>query len=89
MKKSVIVKALADMASQGKYDNVTPLQARNMNALFIHVARLINELEQEEADAEEQCREIMEEFHAAEEQLVKENQAVQAELDLEDTNDGS
>ena len=42
---SQIVIALADMASNGKYDNVTPQQAQNMNALFEAVAQVINQLE--------------------------------------------
>lgn len=53
---SKVVLALADLASNGKYDNVTRQGALNMNALFETVAELINVLEAEEAveDAEQQ-----------------------------------
>lgn len=50
MFKSVVVKQLADMASQGKY-NVDPQGAANMTALYQAVAKVINELEAEEAAA--------------------------------------
>jgi aryl-alcohol dehydrogenase-like predicted oxidoreductase len=52
-KRSVIVKALADLASQGKY-TVDPAGARNINQLFELVAALINELEAEEKEAAEE-----------------------------------
>lgn len=44
LKHSQVVQALADLASSGRY-NVDPAGARNMNALFVEVARVINELE--------------------------------------------
>lgn len=47
MLKSVVVKNLADMASQGKY-NVDPQGAANMTALYQAIAQVINELEAEE-----------------------------------------
>lgn len=47
MKRSAVVQALADVASQGTYQ-VRPEQARQMNTIFELAARLINELEQEE-----------------------------------------
>ena len=53
---SQVVIALADMASQGKYDNVTPDAARKMNALFELVATLINNLEEEEKNQLEQAK---------------------------------
>jgi hypothetical protein len=49
LRPSQVVSALADMASQGRYDNVTPQGARNMNAVFELVASLINKLEADEA----------------------------------------
>ena len=49
MKKSQVVKALADIASQGRY-TVDPKGARNMNKVFELVAYVINELEAEEAN---------------------------------------
>lgn len=49
VKASAIVIALADMASKGKYDNVTIQAARGFNQLFELVAELINTLEAEEA----------------------------------------
>ena len=52
MKRSQIVNALAEVASQGKY-TVDPAGARNMNAVFTVVAELLNELEAEEAAEEE------------------------------------
>jgi len=52
MKRSQIVTALANVASQGKYE-VTPEGAKKMNAVFELVAGLINELEAEEKEAEE------------------------------------
>ncbi len=45
--KSVVVQRLAELASQGTY-SVTPAQAATMNALFVLVARVINDLEEEE-----------------------------------------
>ena len=48
---SQIVIALADMASNGKYDNVTP---QNMNALFEAVAQVINQLEKAEGRNEKE-----------------------------------
>ncbi len=48
LKKSVVVKNLADLASQGRY-NVDPAGAARMNQLFVLVAQVINELEDEEA----------------------------------------
>lgn len=51
---SQIVIALADMASNGKYDNVTPQQAQNMNALFEAVAQVINQLEKAEGRNEKE-----------------------------------
>ena len=47
MKRSEIVSALAELASQGTY-NVKPPVARQMNAIFEAVAQLINDLEAEE-----------------------------------------
>jgi hypothetical protein len=52
IRASQVVSALADMASKGKYDNVTPAAARSMDALFNAVADLINVLEEEEAAAD-------------------------------------
>ena len=52
---AAILKALANVASQGKY-TIDPEGARNMNALFDVVAKTINELEaeiNEERDAAE------------------------------------
>ena len=51
-KRSVVVRLLADIASQGKYNDVTFSGARNMNTVFKLVADLINELEAEEASEE-------------------------------------
>ncbi len=48
MKRSEIVAALADLASQGTYQ-VKPAVARQMNIVFEAAANLINELEAEEA----------------------------------------
>ncbi len=48
MIKSVVVKQLADMASQGRY-TVDPAGAQRMNTLFMQVAEVINQLEAEEA----------------------------------------
>jgi hypothetical protein len=45
---SQIVIALADMASKGKYDNVTPQVAKQMDQLFQLVAELINQMEEQE-----------------------------------------
>lgn len=48
---SQVVKSLALLASSGTY-TVDPQGSRNMNALFVEVARVINELEaDEQADA--------------------------------------
>jgi len=47
MKRSEVVTALANLASQGTYQ-VKPTQAAEINAIFEHVANLINELEAEE-----------------------------------------
>jgi len=47
VKRSVVVKALADLASQGTYQ-VQPQTAREMNMIFEWTAALINELEAEE-----------------------------------------
>jgi len=52
MKKSQIVQALADIASQGKY-KVSVDGARKMNDVFIAVAKVINELEAEESISED------------------------------------
>ena len=49
MKRSQIVTALAEVASQGTY-KVDPAGARRMNAIFVAVAELINELEREEQE---------------------------------------
>lgn len=48
MKRSEIVIALANVASQGKY-TVDPAGARKINAVFDAAAKLINELESEES----------------------------------------
>jgi hypothetical protein len=47
MKRSEIVLALAELASQGTYQ-VKPPVARQMNAIFDAAANLVNELEAEE-----------------------------------------
>ncbi len=52
MKRSLIVLALADIASQGKY-TVDPAGARKMNAVFDAAVKLINDLEKEEKEQEE------------------------------------
>jgi len=52
MSRSTVVIELANLASQGKY-NVTPVEAIRMNKLFEEVAKVINELETEEATAKE------------------------------------
>jgi len=49
LKQSQVVKALADLASSGRY-TVDPAGARNMNAIFTLVATLINELEELEEE---------------------------------------
>lgn len=49
MKRSEIVQALANIASQGKY-TVSPDGAQRMNAVFDAAANLINELEAEERE---------------------------------------
>ncbi len=46
--KSVVVQRLANLASEGRY-SVTPNEARLMNALFVLVAEVINDLEAEES----------------------------------------
>lgn len=46
--RSKVILALANIASQGRYQ-VTPEEARHMNAIFEKVAEIINELEAEEA----------------------------------------
>lgn len=48
-----VVIALANMASKGKYDNVTPAEAREMNAIFDAAAELINQLEAAENQLEQ------------------------------------
>jgi hypothetical protein len=48
-----VIIALADMASKGKYDNVTPEAARQMNAIFDATAELINQLEEAEKNLAE------------------------------------
>jgi len=50
MKQSEVVVALANLASQGRYE-VTPEGARRMNQVFAAVATLINELEAAEEAA--------------------------------------
>ena len=55
MKASQIVKALADLASKGKY-NVTRDGANEMNDIFEEAARLINELEAHESQGETNVR---------------------------------
>lgn len=57
IKASQVVLALADLASKGKYDNVTPEGARAMNNLFVLVAELINKLEESESEGEEATEE--------------------------------
>lgn len=52
-KRSEVVIALADVASRGKYE-VSPAGAKQMNAIFDEVAKLINELEAEEEAANDQ-----------------------------------
>ena len=56
-----IIKALADVASQGTY-NLKPEQARQMNAIFEAVAALINFLEKDDAvlEAQESFEEALE-----------------------------
>ena len=51
MKDSEIVLALANVASQGKY-NITIADAQKMTALYEQVATLINNLEAAEAELE-------------------------------------
>ena len=51
MKQSEIVRALAQLASEGVY-NVKPEGAQKMNQVFAAVAGLINELEAKEAEEE-------------------------------------
>ena len=50
MSRAQVVIALANLASQGKYE-VSPVGARNMNQLFEEVAKVINSLEEEEKEA--------------------------------------
>lgn len=50
MNRSKIVLALANLASQGVYNGVTPQGARNMNKVFEDTAALVNALEQEEEE---------------------------------------
>lgn len=50
MNRSKIVLALANLASQGVYNGVTPQGARNMNKVFEDTADLVNALEQEEEE---------------------------------------
>ena len=52
--RSEIVKALADIASQGTYQ-VKPAMARQMNAVFEWTAQLINELEADERREEKRA----------------------------------
>ena len=52
MTRAQIVQALANIASQGKYE-VSPDGARRMNAIFDAAADLINELEAEEVKEKE------------------------------------
>lgn len=51
MKRSVIVTALAEIASKGRY-TVDPAGAKHMNQVFDLTAELINELESEEKETE-------------------------------------
>jgi len=53
MKRSEVVIALAEIASKGKY-KVTAAGASAMNAVFVEVANLINDLEAEEKAAAEE-----------------------------------
>lgn len=53
---SQIVIALADMASAGKYDNVTREGAKRMDELYRLVAELINHMEEQEANQLEQAK---------------------------------
>ncbi len=53
-KPSEVIIALADMASRGKYDNVTPVMAKQWDRLFVLVAELINKLEEQENNQLEQ-----------------------------------
>ncbi len=53
---SQVVIALADMASKGKYDNVTKEASQQMNAIFEAAAQLINELEAAEKNQLEQAK---------------------------------
>jgi hypothetical protein len=54
MKDSEIVMAVANLASQGTYKEVTPQGARNMNTIFEAAAGLINKLEEAERIADEE-----------------------------------
>ena len=49
VKPSEVVSALAEMASNGRYDNVTPESARAMNNIFDMTAKLINMMEAQES----------------------------------------
>lgn len=49
IKDSEIVKALADIASKGRYD-IRPPEARQMNVVFELVAGLINRMEAAEKE---------------------------------------
>ena len=57
MKDSEIVMALANVASQGKY-NITIADAQKMTALYERVATLINLLEAEEAVEEAEAKAV-------------------------------
>lgn len=50
MKRSQTILRLANLASKGRYDNVTPAAAREMNQLFEDVAVIINQMEEEEKE---------------------------------------
>lgn len=49
VKASEVVIALANLASQGVYKEVSPAGARSMNEIFDKAAELINDLEADEA----------------------------------------
>lgn len=51
MTRSQVVLALAEIASKGKYE-VSVAGARQMNAIYEEVAKVINSLEAEESAAE-------------------------------------
>ena len=71
IKRSQVVLKVCDLASQGRYDGVTPQGARNMNTTFELAAALINELEAEEVSQDN-------------EQLMLEAQAEQLAEDEDD-----